>query len=170
MTAEPAAFELFRSAERSALHLELRDLYEPDDPDWNEWKSGNRFDPAERWRTFHDLVRETTGRGVEVRRARIVSEPVSEYVHFEFDVTEAHNIAAGEEVRWLPRQRSTGLTVPPTDFWVFDEKVVLWNYFDGNGSWVGEERSDDLELAKLCAASFDAVWDRAIPHQEYRPS
>jgi len=170
VTAEPASYELFRSVERSAMHLEMRDAYTPDDPDWLEWKSGQRFDPVERWRDWYDLIRETTGRGVQVRRARIVSEPISEYTRFEYDVTEAHNIAAGELVRWLPRQQASGLTVPPTDFWVFDEEIVIWNHFDGNGSWVGEERADDPELAKLCAASFDAVWDRAIPHQEYRPS
>ncbi|WP_432948734.1 DUF6879 family protein [Kribbella sp. CA-253562] len=170
MTAEPLAFQLFRSARRSALHLETRDLYEPDDPDWNEWKSGGRFDPAQRWQAFHDLVRETTGRGVEVRRARIVSEPISDYIRFEYDVTQAHNIAAGEEVRWLPRRRTGDVLIPANDFWVFDDQVVLWNFFDGDGTWVGEERVDDPRLAKVCVASFDAVWDRAIPHQEYHPS
>ncbi|MFI6681171.1 DUF6879 family protein [Kribbella sp. NPDC050470] len=170
MTAEPVAFQLFRAAERSALHLETRDLYEPDDPDWNEWKSGGRFDPAERWRAFHDLVRETTTRGVEVRRARIVSEPISDYVRFEYDVTEAHNVAAGEQVRWLPRQQTGDLLVPANDFWVFDGQIVLWNFFDGDGSWVGEERVNDPDMAKQCVASFDAVWDRAIPHREYQPS
>jgi len=50
VTAEPASFELFRTAIRRALHLEMRDGYPPDDPDWLEWKAGGRFDPAERWR------------------------------------------------------------------------------------------------------------------------
>jgi len=169
VTAEPAAFELFRAAEHSAVHLEMRDGYMPDDPDWRDWQAGIRFDPAERWRTFHDLVSETVARGVEVRRARIVSEPVTDYIRFEYDVTAAHNIAAGEQVRWLPRRLTSGLLVPPNDFWIFDEKVVHWNYFAGDDSWVGEERVDDPDLAKLCTASFDAVWDRAIPHEEYQP-
>jgi hypothetical protein len=151
------------------MHLEMRDAYTPDDPDWNEWKGGHHFNPAERWSDWFDLMRETTGRGIGVRRARIISEPVTDYVRFEYDVTAGHNIAAGELVRWLPRQRAAGLTVPPTDFWVFDERVVIWNHFSGDGSWVGEERTDDPALAKLCATSFDAVWDRAIPHEEYRP-
>ena len=97
VTAEPASFELFRTAIRRALHLEMRDGYPPDDPDWLEWKAGGRFDPAERWRVWGDLMRETTGRGVEVRRARIVSEPLSEYIRSEYDVTGAHNVAAGEQ-------------------------------------------------------------------------
>jgi len=48
--------------------------------------------------------------------------------------------------------------------------VVVWNHFSGDGGWMGEEVVDDTGLAKLCAGSFDAVWDRAIPHGDYRPS
>jgi hypothetical protein len=167
---EPLAFGLMRSAERTAWHLEMRDGYTPNDPDWLDWQAGNRFDPADRWGLWSDLVRETVARGVGVRRARIVSEPVTDYIRFEYDVTAAHNIAAGEEVRWLPRHATAGLLVPPDDFWVFDDRVVLWNHFGGDGSWVGEERSDDQDLAQLGATAFVAAWDRAIPHAEYRPA
>jgi hypothetical protein len=60
--------------------------------------------------------------------------------------------------------------VPCSDFWVFDGQVVLWNHFAGDGSWVAEERSDDPALAKLCVSSFEAAWERAIPHTEYEPA
>lgn len=172
MATEPKSYELFRSAERSAMHLEMRDVYTPDDPEWLRWKAGDRFNLAETEedRGWFDLIAETVARGVEVRRARIVSEPVTDYIRFEYDVTADHNIAAGEQVRWLSRQRTAGLLVPPTDFWVFDERVVVWNHFAGDGSWVTEERCDDPAVAKLCASSFEGVWDRAIPHEEYRPA
>jgi hypothetical protein len=150
--------------------MELRDSYTPDDPDWLEWQAGQRFDPAERWSGWSDLVRSTVDRGVDVRRVRIVSEPVTDYVRFEYDVTAAHNVAAGERVRWLPRQKAPALLVPVSDFWVFDGQVVLWNHFAGDGSWAGEERADDPALAKSCAASFEAAWERAVPHEAYRPA
>jgi hypothetical protein len=60
--------------------------------------------------------------------------------------------------------------VPVSDFWVFDGKVVLWNHFAGDGSWVGEEAADDAALAKSCAASFADAWERATPHENYRPA
>ncbi len=60
--------------------------------------------------------------------------------------------------------------MPVSDFWVFDGQVVLWNHFAGDGSWVGEEQADDLPLAKSCAASFDAAWERAVPHADYSPA
>jgi hypothetical protein len=170
MTTEPLAYSLFRAAEHSALHMELRDSYTPDDPDWLEWRAGHRFDPAERWWSWQGLVRQTVDRGVSVRRVRIVSEPVTDYIRFEYDVTAAHNLAAGEEVRWLPRQAAAGVLVPCSDFWVFDGQVVLWNHFAGDGSWVGEEWPDDPALAKLCVLSFEAAWERAIPHTEYEPA
>jgi hypothetical protein len=47
---------------------------------------------------------------------------------------------------------------------------LLWNHFAGDGSWVGEEKCDDPAVAKLCAASFHAAWDRAIPHEAYQPA
>lgn len=170
MATEPVAYELFRSAERSAVHLEMRDVYTPDDPDWLDWRAGNRFDPAERWHDWFDLVATAVARGVTVRRARLVSEPVTEYIRFEYDVTAKHNIGAGEQVRWLPRRKASGLLVPCTDFWVFDGLIVLSNHFAGDGSWVTEERCDDPALASLCASSFEAVWERATPHDQYRPA
>ncbi len=168
--AEPLAFGLFRAASSSAWHMEMRDSYTPGDPDWLDWQAGRRFDPADRWSSWSYLVRATVARGVSVRRVRIVSEPVSDYIRFEYDVTEGHNIAAGEEVRWLPRHKAAGLLVPVSDFWVFDSQVVLWNHFAGDGSWVGEEQGDDPALAKSCAASFETAWERAVPHQNYRPA
>jgi hypothetical protein len=49
---------------------------------------------------------------------------------------------------------------------------VLWNHFTGEGevSPDGRELTDDPEAVKTCAAAFEAVWDRAIPHGEYHPS
>jgi hypothetical protein len=169
---ESATHEMLCSAKRAAVHLEMRDAYTPDDPDWLDWQAGNRFDPAEReeWRGWFDLIAATVARGVIVRRARIVSEPVSRYIQFEFAVTAAHNVAAGEQVRWLPRRQAPDLVVPVSDFWLFDERFVVWNHFAGDGSWVAEELCDDPAVANVCASSFEAAWDRATPHEEYQPA
>ncbi|WP_413801533.1 DUF6879 family protein [Streptomyces iranensis] len=167
-----AVREALASARRSAVHLELRDIYTPGDPDFADWRAGVRFDPAERWRSWFDLVVATTARGVRMRRARIVSEPVSEYIKFEYDVTGRHNIAAGEEVRWLPRRKAADLALPGADCWVIDDEVVIFNHFDGNGNWDPATSMDvrtEPALAKLCGSAFEAVWERAVPHTEYWP-
>jgi len=170
VTTETTPYYLLQSTERSAVHLEMRDSYAPDDPDWLKWQSGNWFDPATGWRTWFELMKAATSRGVAVRRARIVSEPVTDYIRYEYDVTAVFNLAAGEQVRWLPRRQATGLLVPPVDFWVFDERLVVWNHVACDGSSLPRERCEDTSIAKTCVVAFDAVWERGIPHERYRPA
>jgi len=97
--------ELMRSAERSAVHLEMRDDYGVSEG-FIAWRQGYKGAPEnEASKAWRALVVETVARDVSVRRARIVSEPLSEFVRYEYDITADHNVNAGEEVRWLPRSR-----------------------------------------------------------------
>ncbi|WBB63616.1 hypothetical protein O7599_14290 [Streptomyces sp. WMMC500] len=167
----PAFDELMAGATQSAVHLEMRDVYgiDQEKESFAAWKNGFRYDPADRgswWRPWLDLIAETVGRGVVVRRARIVSEPVTDYIRYEHSGTFT-NVAAGEQVRWLPRRQASDLTLPGNDFWLFDGRLVHWNHFTGDGGSGGHELSDDPAAAKLCATAFEAVWQRAIPHDEY---
>ncbi|MFR9727158.1 DUF6879 family protein [Streptomyces sp. MS19] len=167
----PSFDELIESC-HSAVHLEMRDSYAVDyeEGPFADWRNGFRHHPADRaswWRPWLDLVAETVGRGAEIRRARIISEPVSEYIRFEHSGTFT-NVAAGEQVRWLPRRRASDIALPGNDFWLFDRRWVHWNHFDGDGQWTGEEITDDPAAAALCSSAFKAVWDRATPHDEYK--
>lgn len=170
----PEAADLVRSCERSAFHLEMRDAYMLSDPKFTAWQSGFRYEPDNRdswWRPWLDVVADARNRGVRIRRTRIVSEPLSEYMHFEHGITFT-NVAAGEEIRWLPRRRASTLALPGNDCWIFDGRLVLWNHFTGDGEVApdGREFTDDSEVVKLCATAFDSAWDRGIPHQEYQPA
>jgi uncharacterized protein DUF6879 len=50
--------------------------------------------------------------GKTVRRVLVITEPVSEYIQFEYDST-PENLAAGEDIRWLPRHLvPTGIAFP----------------------------------------------------------
>jgi Family of unknown function (DUF6879) len=78
-----------------------------------------------------------------LRRVRIVSEPVSDYIVFEHAVTPGVNLSAGEEIRWLGRQRVSDLALPVNDLWVLDGRVVQFYYFAGDGSSTGDEVTED---------------------------
>jgi hypothetical protein len=167
----PTLAELISGCTHSAVHLEMRDSYAVDKEldQFVAWRQGFRHDPADHaswWRPWLDLIQETVARGVIVRRVRIVSEPVSEYIRFEHSGTFT-NVAAGEQVRWLPRRRASDIALPGNDFWLFDGRLIRWNHFTGDGQSAGQELSDDPAAAKLCAAAFDEVWARAIPHDQY---
>ncbi|KUL50274.1 hypothetical protein ADL22_07405 [Streptomyces sp. NRRL F-4489] len=167
----PTFAEMIAGCTASAVHLEMRDVYAVDyeKGPFADWRRGFRHDPADRaswWRPWLDVVQEAVSRGVVVRRARIVSEPVSEYTRFLYDGTFT-NAAAGEQVRWLPRRRASDLALPGNGFWLFDGRVVRWNHFEGDGTSGGPEVRADPAAANLCAEAFQGVWSRAVPHDQY---
>ncbi|WTW93473.1 hypothetical protein OG216_08835 [Streptomycetaceae bacterium NBC_01309] len=176
MTAAESQFpqhQLMRDAQHAVIHLELRDVYTVDaDLDYPAWLEGWRPVPAEeRWRGgFYGIIGQATERGVDVRRLRVVSEPVTDYIRYEYDLTFA-NVDIGEQVRWLPRRDAVGLLVPAVDFWAFDATTIMLTHWDGNGRADDPFRdiSQDAELIKTYTGAFDTLWSRATPHEDYVP-
>jgi hypothetical protein len=105
-------------------------------------------------------------RGADLRRMRIVSEPWSTYIRYEYHVTPGI-VAAGECVRWLPRDRASDLRLPGNDFWIIDDQL-LFNITAGDGRWVGMQANDDLEVLAFCLEAFEAAWARGIDHANYK--
>lgn len=164
--------DLFGKAQRSVTHLEMRDGYGVSEPDYLAWRDGATVDQLARSGAvtpWVELVKATVARGVSVRRARVVSEPLSDYVCFEHAVTGYSNLAGGEQVRWLPRSRAADLALPGADFWQIDNGLVCFVFHTGDGEPAGHEMSEDPKVEELCSAAFEAVWRRGIDHQEYKP-
>ncbi|MFI6983965.1 DUF6879 family protein [Embleya sp. NPDC050154] len=167
--AQPSFADVIRNTDHSAVHLEMRDGY-GDNERFAAWRRGERIDWDNRaswWRGFHDQVTGAIARGVSIRRVRIVSEPVSEYIRWEHYMTRA-NLAVGEQVRWVPRRLACDLVVPCNDFWLFDDRLARVHHFAGDGSLVEDEFSSEPHLLKVFAASFETAWERGIPHEEYQ--
>src|SRR5207249_8109623 len=101
--------------------------------------------------------------GKHVRRARIISESVSDYIRFEWAGTDVL-VEAGEEVRWLPRRLASPIPLPGNDFWLFDATTVVFSVFDGAGEVVERQLHTDQHILDLCLTAFETVWQLAIPH------
>lgn len=116
----PSFSELLADTRRSAVHLEMRDVYAVGDEatEFEEFKRTGaiELDPTARWwPEWLGTVRQAVGRGVTMRRARIVSEPVTDYIRWEHAATPL-NLEAGELVRWLPRRQAVDIALPGADF------------------------------------------------------
>ncbi|MFJ9431443.1 DUF6879 family protein [Streptomyces sp. NPDC101490] len=167
----PTFAELIAASNQSAVHLETRDVYGvvEEDAEFAAWRAGWRYDHDDReswWTPFHQVVADAVGRGVAVRRARVVSEPVSEYIRYEHSCT-PQNLAAGEEVRWLPRRMSTDLLLPG-DLWIFDGRIARYGLFSGEGRFVADVMEDRRDVVERHAEAFEAVWERAVPHSAFQ--
>jgi hypothetical protein len=157
---------------REALHLEMRDVYAAADHSrFRRWIAGESFDPgeeAEWWRPWREMMRRSQDAGRTLRRLRVVSEPVTDYIRFEY-LDAAELVKAGEDVRWLPRQRASALLLPGNDLWCFDAETVVFTHFSGDGEVQGYELTTDRPLVAQCVFAFEEAWSVAIPHGEYSP-
>ena len=152
MNAAPIADEEFEellvSFQCHVLHLETRDAYgtavelphmakwaagEPDDLNWlDEWCM---------------TLREGVKAGKFVRRARIVSEPLSDYQRWSYSIAQPM-VDAGEDIRWVPRRLLSTTLIPGNDFYLFDGRLVVFLTYTGNG---------------LNAGKFASAWDCRHP-------
>ena len=164
----------FSAYRRTALHLEMRDIYATDieRSRFQTWMRGEPLDPkaeAEWWQPWFDIMKANVEAGKTLRRLRIVSEPVTDYIRFEW--LDAFNLVkAGEDVRWLPRRRASRLLLPGNDYWLFDDETVIFTHFSGDGHVLDHELTTDPGLMRTCQAAFEAAWEIAVPHHEYKPA
>lgn len=152
----------------------MRDIYATDIEKgrFKTWLCGESLDPdseAEWWRPWFELMKRNNDAGKTLRRLRIVSEPVTDYIRFEW-LDAAQLVAAGEDVRWLPRRKASTLLLPGNDFWMFDRETVAFTHFSGDGHVLGHEVTADPAIASAYTSAFEEAWKRAIPHNEYEPS
>lgn len=168
MSSIPEFAELLANTKQTAVHLEMRDAYFSN-PRFEDWRAGQRVDWDDRaswWRPFHQNVADAVARGVAVRRVRVVSEPVTDYIRWEHYQTRA-NVEAGEEVRWLPRHRAWDLLLPGSDLWIFDGRLMRVHHFSGDGEWISKELCEAPAVVGQHAVAYEAIWERATPHSQY---
>jgi hypothetical protein len=75
---------------------------------------------------------------------RVVSEPVSDYTRFSLWWSPL-NIAAGEDIRYLPKSRAAELDLPkqPHDYWFFDSRKLVVMHYDDDDQFIGAEMVED---------------------------
>ena len=162
--------QLCRGIKQSFVHLETRDSYgtEVELPHMAKWRSGEPDDYE--WLSWWlDMLRGHREAGRTCRRARIVSEPVSDYQRWTLSHVELF-IEAGEDIRYIPRPRLSAIALPGSgDFYVFDRELVLFLHYAGNGTNTTFETTDDPQMVRVCEQAFEAVWDLSKLFRDYRP-
>jgi uncharacterized protein DUF6879 len=165
--------ELLGTFRRDAFHLELKDSYgaEYEDAPITRWLRGEPDDYT--WlQPWLERVRQASRAGKTVRRVRVVSEPLTDYIRWEHSVTRL-NQESGEDIRWLPRHLlPEGLTLPVggNDWWLFDDELVTVGHFHDDGRIKGSELITDAGTVAECIAIRDRLWSLATPHNKYEPA
>jgi hypothetical protein len=160
---------LLAGFEREAVHLETRDAYGTavELPHMAKWAAGEP-DDLEWLQGWCSTLREGVKAGKSVRRARIVSEPLSDYQRWSFSIADPM-VEAGEDIRWVPRRLMSSIAFPGNDFYLFDDRLIVFLIYAGNGLSTDMLVSTDPADIRLCRSAFEAAWKLSIPHSEYKP-
>jgi hypothetical protein len=160
---------LLLNFERESVHLETRDSYgtATELPHMGKWVAGEP-DDLEWLQGWCSTLRDHVAAGRVVRRARIVSEPLSDYQRWSYSIAQPM-VDAGEDIRWVPRRSTSSIPLPGNDFYLFDGRLVVFLLYAGDGLGTEKLASVDPADISLCRSAFQAVWKLATPHHEYKP-
>src|SRR5436189_1343930 len=152
---EPLTYDEFKAllrASKRAWHVEFRDTYnvESEDESYERFRSGEP-DIYEWLAEWLELIQEVTTAGVAVQRARIVTVPHGDYTRWGFAVA-PHSIAAGEDIRYLPRHQIEDLDLPQEDYWLFDDDILVLSIFSEDGRTGGFALEPDPDATAHCRA------------------
>ncbi len=157
---------LFAEFQHTAFRLETRRGYATD-------RAGARFqaftrgvlpepEPEHPWNVN---VRRKAKQGAQFSRVRILDEPPTDGQRF-LMATAAGNVAAGEDIRVLPRAEAVRLELPDYDLWLFDSRTLVRLHIDEDDVTTGVEVVDDpAEVLAACRAR-DRAWPLAAPTAE----
>ena len=161
-----AAADFVLGYEHAAFRLETRERYN----EAEEIEPLRRFlagKPDYGWNDeWAAMIERRTALGQRMTRVRVVTEPHSDYTRFGIDLARV-NVAAGEDIRYVPRDQATRLDLPDHDFWLIDSSTVgILRFGD-----------DDVLLAVAVAANpavvdcyrhwREVAWNAAVPLAEY---
>lgn len=153
--------------DREAVHLETRDAYGTavELPYMAKWAAGEP-DDLEWLQGWCGTLRGHVSAGRSVRRARVVSEPLSDYQRWSLGIAWPM-VEAGEDIRWVPRRLVSSVAFPGNDFYLFDDRLAVFLLYAGSGLSAGMLSSTSPADLRLCRSSFEAAWELSVPHREY---
>lgn len=156
-----------RSYEHTAFRLEVRDNYtdaeeaihvrrfragEPDDDSWMEDWMG--------------LILRRTLEGQHIERVRVVSEPWSDYTKFGLNLSRL-NTAAGEDIRYMSRDRAKELDLPEYDYWLLDaHKMCILRHDEQDVLLGADVITDPATVVEHCHFR-EIARHHATPRSEY---
>lgn len=154
----------FGHFERYAWRLEVLDDYSGTDGDdeLREFQRTGRIAPRPPENPWRRIVENARERGAEIGRTRLVGHPITPYTEYELAAYE-DNVAIGEDVRILDRQRLDSSWDAAPDVWLFDDRLAFRMVYGERGTWRGVE--------EIAPAPFvhvrNVVMPLSVPVREY---
>ncbi|GAA2238369.1 hypothetical protein GCM10010232_26430 [Streptomyces amakusaensis] len=112
------------------------------------------------------MIRDAVFEGRRFTRVRVVSSPLTDYSRFGVWCAQFTN-GAGEDIRYLMRDRAAAEHLPNHDYWLFDSRKLVRMHFDDSDAFVGGEVVEDVNEIVQHNYWRDAAWHHAIRRDDF---
>lgn len=112
------------------------------------------------------MVRQATAEGRLVSRVRVVNFPLGDYTRFAMWVAR-YTREAGDDIRYLTRDRSDAAGLPRHDFWLFDSRKLVLMNFGEDDHFIGAEVIEDPSVIVEHNYWRDSARHHAIKPDEF---
>jgi hypothetical protein len=97
----------------------------------------------------------------------VFGRELTEYQHFVVSIS-VYNTNAGEDIRYLRRERAATLGVPTgADWWLIDGSWLVRVLFDPEHRLTGAQVDNDPQAVEWCRAWRELLWRHALPFGRY---
>lgn len=153
--------------EHTAFRLETRDRY--DSPSETaalaQFMAGEPVGMA--WlESWLSLIRGAAAAGQRFFRVRVVSIPLTDYSRFGV-FTARYTDTAGEDIRYLARNRARQERLPDYDYWLLDSRTVVRMHFGEADRFQGGEIIEDPATVVRHNYWRDAAWHWAVRRDDF---
>ncbi|MGY3680243.1 DUF6879 family protein [Streptomyces sp. TE33382] len=158
---------MFQGIQTEAWRLETLPQYlvPQESAEIEAFREGKRVDPRTYSSPYTESLKRLKGEGKRKGRVHVLTQPLSEYLRFEFSRYYAPHALAGEDIRILDVTARENPLQGVQDFWLFDRSTVVLMNYEKDGTQISRElyKGDPapfIEYQKIAEAE-------ALPFLEY---
>lgn len=112
------------------------------------------------------MLREASSQGRQFCRVRVIDVPLSDYSRFGLWISQFAN-EAGDDIRYLARDKAQTLDLPAHDYWLFDSHKLVRMHFGDDDRFLGGEAVEDPAVIVRHNYWRDVAWHRAIRRNDF---
>lgn len=170
--------KVWHKANNNIFRLEALPEYEVgyDLVNFQKFKKGEKRNDNMAWLSAEDkewlaLLSDTTKKGVNISRVRVVSVPFSDYLKYEIYYWQSFSIKRGEGILFIKNDEyekiKLKLLFKPEDFWLFDDKELIIFHYTLKGEIKREEYVKDKQIVKLYKNFKKELFNKTLPMQQF---
>ncbi|MFD5392992.1 DUF6879 family protein [Streptomyces sp. NPDC127097] len=131
----------FRDFQKEAWRLETLPQYlaPQEAEEIEDFRAGKRIDPETFSCDYTERLRQQRRDGRSQGRVHVVTQPLSEYLEFEFSRYYQPHARAGEDIRILDVTNRENPLPESQDFWMFDRSTVVLMHYESDGTQISRE-------------------------------